>query len=302
MKVAICGIGGVARYLLDELPSQGHEVVAITRSQKPIPEHIEQRITDYSSADIRQHIEDCDAVISTITAHSAAFLSVHLAILEACQASKRCKRFLPSAWAGNYEEVPDQPLFAGDALETIITALRTQKEVKWTIFCQGWMSDYILPASQRYFEDLGDRWVQNYDTKIFTLYGNGSQSVDLTSGTDTARAVGTLLRCNADDWEEFTCVSGQRMTWLELWKFIQTYDPEYRLVRKSLAQSIRQVIANENESLAAAAMYEIMGHSEALAFPEGKVERHRAKYFPDMSFRTLEELVRDARQNPSKVV
>src|SRR5262249_53998969 len=157
------------------------------------------------------------------------------------------------------------------ALETIIAAFRTQKEVKWTIFCQGWMSDYILPASQRYFDDLGDRWVQNYDTKVFTLYGNGSQSVDFTSGTDTARAVGTLLRCNADDWEEFTCVSGQRMTWLELWKFIQTYDPEYRLVRKSLAQSIRQVIANENESLAAAAMYEIMGHSEALAFPEGKV-------------------------------
>lgn len=302
MKVAVSGIGGVAKYLLDELPKQGHEVVAVTRSRKPYLGPVEQRLTDYSVEDLKRHINDCDAVVSCITAHSPEFTSVQLAILQACKETSKCKRFLPSAWAGNYEEVPDQPLFAGPGLETINNTLRAQNEVRWTIFCQGWMSDYVLPSHQRYFDDLGDRLVQNYERMIFTLYGNGSQKVDFTSGRDAAQAVCVLLHHDANDWEDFTCVSGQRMTWHELWDLIKAQSPEYQLKKKSLAQSIKQLIANESEAAVAAAMYEIMGHSEALAFPEGKIERHRQKYFQSLKFRTVAELLEDARENPGIVV
>lgn len=302
MKVAIAGLGDVSKYLLEELPKEGHEVVVLTRSQKPHIKAVEQRVTDYSVSDLKQHLTDCDAVVSAITIHAPEFASIHLAILDACKQSARCKRFLPSSWAGNYEEVNDQPLFAGEDLLPILDALRAQKEVSWTFFCQGWMVDYILPTKSRHLADFGERWVQNYETKVYTLYGNGSQKVDFTSARDTTHAVGVLLKHDRSTWEEFTCVSGQRMTWRELYDFIKSREPEYTLQKKSLAQSIKQFMAKESKDKVAASMYEVMGHSEALAFPDGKVERHREKYFKNMKFRTPAELYDEALRNPDVVV
>ncbi|KAI8719888.1 NAD(P)-bd-dom domain-containing protein [Fusarium sp. LHS14.1] len=302
MKVAIAGLGDVSRYLLEELPKEGHSVVALTRSLKPHITTVEQRVTDYSVLDLKKNLADCDAIVSAITIHAPEFASIHLAILQACKVSPKCKRFLPSAWAGNYEEVNGQPLYAGEDLLPILEALRAQKDVYWTFFCQGWMVDYILPSNQRHLADFGERWVQNYETKVFTLYGNGAQKVDFTSARDTTHAVGVLLNDDPSTWEEFTCVSGQQMTWRELWEFVKAREPEYTLQKKSLAQSIKQFIAKRSQAEVAASMYEVMGHSDALAFPDGKVERHREKFFKSMKFRTPAELYDEAVANPGVVV
>ncbi|RMJ07492.1 hypothetical protein BHE90_011636 [Fusarium euwallaceae] len=302
MKVAIAGLGDVSKYLLEELPKEGHHVVALTRSLKPQITTAQQRVTDYSVSDLKKHLADCDAVVSAITIHAPEFSSIHLALLKACKESPKCKRLLPSVWAGNYEEVNDQPLYAGEDLLPILEALRCQKEVYWTFFCQGWMVDYILPSNQRHLADFGERWVQNYETKVFTLYGNGAQKVDFTSARDTTRAVGVLLNHDPGMWEEFTCVSGQQMTWRELWEFVKAREPEYTLQKKSLAQSIKQFIAKRSKEEVAAAMYEVMGHSDALAFPDGKVERHRENFFKGMKFRTPAELYDEAVANPGVVV
>ncbi|KAH7234203.1 hypothetical protein MRS44_002003 [Fusarium solani] len=283
MKVAIAGLGDVSKYLLEGLPKEGHNVVALTRSLKPHITTAEQRVTDYSVSDLKKHLADCDALVSAITIHAPEFASIHLTLLQACKESPKCKRFLPSAWAGNYEEVNDQPLYAGEDLLPILEALRAQKDVYWTFFCQGWM-------------------VQNYETKVFTLYGNGAQKVDFTSARDTTRAVGVLLNHDAETWEEFTCASGQQMTWRELWEFVKAREPEYTLQKKSLAQSIKRFIAKRSKEEVAAAMYEVMGHSDALAFPDGKVERHREKFFKGMKFRTPAKLYDGAVANPGVVV
>ncbi|KAF4451955.1 f420-dependent NADP reductase [Fusarium albosuccineum] len=174
MKVAIAGLGDVSKYLLEELPKEGHQVVALTRSKKSHVMTVEQRVTNYSVADLKRHLADCDAVVSAITIHAS-------------------ERFLPSVWAGNYEEVSDQPLYAGEDLLPVLHALRAQTAVSWTFFCQGWMVDYILPTNQRHLADFGERWVQDYENKIFTLYGNGSQRVDFTAARDATRAIGVLL-------------------------------------------------------------------------------------------------------------
>jgi len=302
MKVAIAGLGDVSKYLLEELPKAGHGIIVLTRSLKPHVTAVEQRVTDYSVLDLKRHIVDCDAIVSAITIHAPEFVSIHLALLQACQESPRCKRFLPSVWAGNYEQVQDQPLYAGEDLLPILEACRGQEAVGWTFFCQGWMVDYILPSNQRHLTDFGERWVQDYKTKTFTLYGNGSQKVDFTSARDATRAVGILLNHDLSTWEEFTCVSGQQMTWLELYDIIKSREPEYTVQKKSLAQSIKQFIDKESHDKIAAAMYEVMGHSEALAFPEGKVELHREKFFKGMKFRTPEELYDEAAANPGVII
>ncbi|KAJ3541191.1 hypothetical protein NM208_g4720 [Fusarium decemcellulare] len=302
MKVAIAGLGDVSKYLLEELPKEGHQVVALTRSKKSHVTTVEQRVTDYSVADLKGHLADCDAVVSAITIHASDFILIHLSLLDACRQSQNCKRFLPSVWAGNYEEVSDQPLYAGEDLLPILHALREQTAVSWTFFCQGWMIDYILPTNQRHLADFGERWVQDYENKIFTLYGNGSQRVDFTATRDATRAIGVLLNHDPSTWEDFTCVSGQQMTWRELWELVKSREPEFTAQKKSLAQSIKQFIAKENDQKVAAAMYEVMGHSEALAFPDGKIQRHREKYFKDIKFRTPAELYDEAVASPGKVV
>lgn len=302
MKVAVAGAGDIAKYLIEALEEQGYDVVIVTRSRKPYFERFEQRITDLSLSSFKQHISDCDVLISSITSYANDFKGIHLTMLEACRASERCKRFLPSVWAGNYEDVPDQPLYLGDDLGIILDHLRAQNEVKWTYFCQGWMSDYLLPASQRHFADYGQRWVQDYEAKVFTLYGNGSQKVDFTAAKDAARAVATLLSHDASTWEDFTCVSGQQMTWLELSQLVTARFPEYRVIRKSLAASIKQFVARDSKASVEAAVYEIMGHSEALAFSPQKIASHREKFFKTLKFRTVDELLDEAAARPASIV
>lgn len=85
-------------------------------------------------------------------------------------------------------------------------------------------------------------------------------------------------------------------------EFIQSRKPRYTFHKKSLAQSIKQFIAKESNEKVAAAMYEVMGHSEALPFSEGKVEQHREKYFKGIKFRTTAELYDEAAANPEVVV
>ncbi|KAH0433366.1 f420-dependent nadp reductase [Colletotrichum camelliae] len=302
MKVAVAGAGDIAKYLVEALRDQDYDVIVLTRSPKPFFERFEQRITEYSLKRIQQHLADCDALISSITGYATDFVRIHLDILEACRTSPRCKRYLPSVWAGNYEEVPDQTLYVGDDLRVILRKLRAQDEVKWTFFCQGWMSDCLLPALQRHFTDYGDRWVQTYKNKEFTLYGNGSQKVDFTSAKDATRAVAVLLGQDSSTWENFTCVSGQQMTWLELSELVKVSFPEYTIVKKSLSQSIKQLVAKESDASVAVAVYEIMGHSEAFAFSSTKIAEHREKYFKGLKFRPVIELLDEAAAHSTSIV
>ncbi|KAF4876568.1 Oxidoreductase swnR [Colletotrichum siamense] len=301
MKVAVAGAGDIAKYLVEALRNQDYDVVILTRGPKPFFKNLEQRTADYSLESIRPHLADCDALISSITGYATDFVRIHLDMLEACRTSPRCKRYLPSVWAGNYEEVPDQPLYVGDDLSVILDKLRDQDAVKWTFFCQGWMSDYLLPASQRHFADYGDQWVQNYEKQEFTLYGNGSQKVDFTSAKDATQAVAVLLNHDPSTWENFTCVSGQQMTWLELSELVKLRFPEYKVVKKSLAKSIKQLVARESDASVAVAAYEVMGHSEALSFSPSKIAEHRERYFNGLKFRTLAELLDEAAAQPTSI-
>lgn len=134
------------------------------------------------------------------------------------------------------------------------------------------MPDYLLPSNQRYFHNLGEYWVQDYDNNVFTLYGRGTQTVNFTSGRDTARAVTIMLNHDANDWEPFTCISGAQTTWYGLREFVKRRDSEWTLKSECLAQSIKQFMAGEGGTSLMAAMYEVMSYSEALLFPAGKGE------------------------------
>jgi len=303
MKVAIVGTGAVARYLVDELLSQKHDIVAISRSRKAWLDDlsIEQHEVQHTVAGITPALEGCDAVICTVSSSAPELVQIHESLLEACKSSPTCKRFIPSIWVGNFEDVPDQPYYGAGSIQKIYNMLAGQQTIEWTLLSVGWLIDYVIPTSQRYLPDDEGFWVQNPRNKTFKLYGNGTQTISCTAARDAASAVIRLLETNSK-WEAFTYVSGEQLRWIDLWQIIQGYDTEYRLVSKSLTESIRQLVESKDTMTTLVAVFDVMGHSEALCYPQERVDRHRKKYFEGIRFRMVRELIEDAKANPGTVV
>lgn len=303
MKVAIAGTGNVAQYLMEEFKAAGHEIVVLTRSIKPDLKAYEQRQTDYSIPSLISVLEDRDGLVSTVAdfLNPSAGTQVHLNMLEALKQSKQCKTFIPSEWTANVEDYPEQPMMLTEANKTLHSALKQAANIRWTIISNSWFADYILPASQRHLRDIGELWPGDHATKTFTIYGPGDQHINFVSVRDVAKAVAVLLD-SEEPWEEYTYVSGEQLTWNELFAIIKKSDPEWKSKNKPLADTIRQIVANESPASVSVAYFEILGYSGASAFPEDRVQRQRAKYFPNLHFRTIREILATAAANPDQVV
>lgn len=189
MKVAIAGSGNVAQYLIEEFGASGHQIVVLTRSAKPEQKAFEQRQTDYSIASLVGVLEDCDALVSTVAdfQNPPAATKAHLDMLEACRQSTKCKTFIPSEWTLNVEDYPEQPMFLAEANQTLHQTLKQETSIRWTIICNSWFADYVVPQRQRYLRDIGQAWPMDHLNKVFTIYGPGTQLFDLTSVRDVGR-------------------------------------------------------------------------------------------------------------------
>lgn len=313
MNIAVVAPGEVGRYLIDALVAGGNSVTAITRSPKPwlIRENVAIHIStnNYSLEDLTEALKNCDAAVCTVNGSLPTFAAFHKTLLAACKASPKCKRLIPSTWTGNIADFPDEPLHWGEQLQDLFAALRSQTGtdntadvdvVEWTAVCPGWFADYVLPLEQRYFSDAGDWWPQNPHARTFTMPGKGTQLVNLTAARDTARAVVALLELPHGQWDEYTYLSGEQVSWCRLYEFIKLRDNEYTCVQKSLTQSIRDYLKTTKNGMSAAVM-QIWAHSDAMHFEWGRVLDHRSRYFPGIKFRTLAELVQDAERDPSQV-
>ncbi|EGD97826.1 hypothetical protein TESG_05332 [Trichophyton tonsurans CBS 112818] len=137
MKVAIAGYGDLTRYICEEFIQAGHELVILTRSFKPQIESpgISQAITDYTISSLKAPLADCEVLISTIGDMSNAYTNVHHTLIQACQESPKCKRFIPAEFAVNIETYPDEPGFYYAIHEPVRETLRNQTNLEWTLAC-----------------------------------------------------------------------------------------------------------------------------------------------------------------------
>lgn len=305
MKIAVAGTGAVARYLIEELNTHGHEVLVLTRTTKNFLQEqgVKQKETDYSVDSLREVLNNCDGLVSTINniIYPNSAVDIHLNMLEACRRSEKCKRFLPSEWTGNVEEHPDQPMWEDHHNNALYDKLRSQSEVKWSIICVSWFADYVLPRRQRYHEDIDQLWPMDYSAKTFTIYGSGTQLVNFVSTRDTAKAVAILFD-HPGEWEPYTYVSGDLLTWNDLFALIKKSNPEYTSKPKSLAETVRQIVAKESEMSVLAAYFELLSYANASKFPDGAVERQQGKYFSGMHFRSVEEILNAGTVDPEKII
>ncbi|KAB8226598.1 hypothetical protein BDV33DRAFT_197592 [Aspergillus novoparasiticus] len=304
MKIALAGVGDVGNYFIEEFSRSTHEVLLLTSKHKSHLDRlpIEQQITDYSVENLTLHLQDCDAVVSTFCGPEDKYISAHLAILEACTRSPKCKRFLPSSWTTNIEDFGDQPIMIAHSRDTIWKALRAQHEVKWTMICNGWFMDYVLPASQRYLRDVGVGWVMDHHNKVFELYADGQQKVTLTSVRDVARAALSILEHDEIEWNEFTHFGGQTLTYLELYKLIKRRDPEWALKKLPFAEVIERItsgkLVGEDVDLE---YFRLMGFTNCNRVPEDRALTWGTGLLEGLRARGVEELLDEAAKD-EKVV
>jgi hypothetical protein len=270
MRIALAGFGDVGRYFLEEFyRSPGHDVVLLSSRKHTLPKdvQVEQRVTKYTVEELSQQLADCDAVVSTLAGPDETFVSAHLALLEACTRSPRCKRLIPSEYSVNVRDFPDQPVYTLRSRGAVREALRGQSDVKWTMICNGWFMDYLLPLNQRYLKDLGSGWVMDHQSKVFELYGDGLQKVSLTSVRDTARAVMAILE-DADDWAECSLFSSQTLTYRELFELIKKRDPSWTARTVSFASVLESVRTEKDEDQLTLTYLRIMGFTNANHIPQ----------------------------------
>jgi len=299
MRVAIAGAGDLSRYFVEELLSASHEVVVLSRREKEWfkRDDISLRITDYSVPSLIKELDDCDALVSALLDYSMGSATAHLALLEACKQSPKCKRYIPSEYGGNIDEHPDQPTFYYANHEPVRKALREQKEVMWTLFNLGWLMDYLIPQNLRYIKDIGDFYPINLDNNTLKIPGTGNELVALTSARDAARAIAQLV--NHVDWEPTTYICGETTTWNFVGdelasrglKLARSYRP-IELLEKEIADA-------ESEDKVLAAQYDMWSISGAGFLPQEKLTRQAHKYFKGIKFRTVDEFLNDSTKQDS---
>jgi nucleoside-diphosphate-sugar epimerase len=307
MRIAVAGTGSFAKYFIDELPRAGHDVVVLTRSHKPEldskPGVVDQRVTDYSSADqMTPLLADCDALVSTIFDPSPAMVDKQLAMVEACKRSLKCKRFIPSEFSGNSEEHPEPPesLFYGNAV--VRQALEKQSEIEWTVISLGWVAEYVLPPNNRHHREYADMFAVVHESKSMTIPGTGDELFTLTSVRDVAKAVAELVK-SPNKWRHFTYVQGEQTTWHEIAKVMKTLSgwSNVKITYESVDNVMTDLARSESTESTLVLELKLLVPIGFCTFDQAKVQRDRAEFFPNVNFRSIEELVAAAKKNPAAI-
>lgn len=301
MRVAVAGPGDLAKYLVEELLAASHDVVLVTRSPKPWFEALgaPSRITDYSVTSIATAINDCDALISTVLDATMENVSIHLAMLEACKQSPKCKRFIPAEWVGNIEDFPNQPAFYPENHVPIRKELAEQKEVMYTLFCPGWLADYFVPPTSRYLKEIGPYHPIDWAAGTMTIPGTGDEKITFTLARDMAKAVAALI--SQENWESVTYVSGETSSWNGVAKLLEKHGKVLKIGYRPKALLEKAIaVGSEDESLVA--QFEMWSVSGGAYVPQDKVERQRMKFFSQVTFRSVRQLIEAADSNKTLIV
>ncbi|KAL8649437.1 MAG: hypothetical protein Q9226_005582, partial [Calogaya cf. arnoldii] len=265
-------------------------------SQKGIPIHP----TNYTTASILTILNTTQAttLISFINLTTTDYLTIHSALLHACQQSHQCKRLIPSEWIGNIEAHPFKPSFYGTTREPFRQILRAQNLVSWTLFNPGWLMDFFLPMAKTHMVPIPDEFPVDANGWRACVRGTGDEEQSWTCGRDVGKAVVEL--CRAEEWEEVTYVSSEWSTFNEAIQVMEEfYDRPLPRTNKSWQQIQKTLEAHtgdeELSGEAEIAQVEEMMVMSYLACPKEKTLRQREKYFANVQFRDLRQLLGSAK-------
>lgn len=303
MRVAIAGYGDMTRYIIEEFSKVGHELVVLTRSHKSDIDRpgVTQFVTDYSLESLAAPLRDAEVLVSTIGDQSSSYIDIHRNLIKACQQSPKCKRFMPSEYAGNLDTHPEQPAFYARSREPIRQLLREQTDLEWTLILVGWLADYVLPASNRYIRDFGEACPINLVDGTMMIPGTGDEPISFIWSRDVAKAMASLV--SAPKWERHTFVTGELSTWNNVATLLRNkYQPDLKVQHLSVSSILETIASAEDALTKGLAEHQLYSASHASALPQERLQAQRQKYFPGVQFRTLRGGLDDFDRDTSIIV
>ncbi|KAJ5519843.1 hypothetical protein N7463_000296 [Penicillium fimorum] len=296
--IALAGVGNCGRYICEQLSSdERYHVVVLTRDEcKPFNHpNVTTHVTDYSEESVLSILSatGSSTLISLVRCPEERYLSLHQGFLNACIRSAKCKRFIPSEWAGNIEDFPDLPGEYSKTRAPFRTILQQSRGIEWTLFCHGWFMEYFIPENKSYMTHIPGEFPIDLKSWSYCVRGTGEEPQTWTCGRDVARAVAELLA--APQWEPVTYIVGERGTFNKAAKQMEEfYGRPFSLTYRSVNDIKASLEQHRNDGdslqlgLAEAEEWTISG---ATACPEDKTRRQHAKYFSEIKFSNLEELL-----------
>ena len=195
--------------------------------------------SDYSTDSVLQILNETNAstFISFNNSSDQTFVTLHCAFLEACQKSRKCKRFISPEFCGNIDDFPLVPNFFKTSRVPFRRILGEQKDVEWTILNNGWLMDYFLTEDKTYMPSIPNEFPVDPNHWKACIRGTGDDVQSFTSARDVAKAlimllsapewVGYSLGQSLDDWlltifrnaQSISLANGQLSTkWSQKWR------------------------------------------------------------------------------------
>ncbi|PYH83580.1 hypothetical protein BO82DRAFT_363155 [Aspergillus uvarum CBS 121591] len=308
------GSGDLGHYLQEELlRDPRYSVVILTRQTNPstpTTERVTTQTTDYTLPSLLHILRTTrtTALISLLRCPDDQYHPLHTTLLEACQQTETCTRFIPSEWAGDIESFPTLPRAYGRTRlpfrETLAREADSQKtdppshpvkKIEYTLFNHGWCMEYFLPAHKSYRRCMPGEFPIDLTRWKYTVRGTGEEAQSWTCARDIACAVGRLLAADNGSWEPVTYVVGEWGTFNQMASLLERvygrpFERDYRS-EEGIGTTIQQYEDQPESLKLAIAEAEEWTISGATACPQEKTLRQREKFFAGMHFTTLEKLL-----------
>ncbi|KAI8274850.1 hypothetical protein K4K60_009200 [Colletotrichum sp. SAR11_57] len=301
--VVIAGAGDLAQYLAEEFKVDNtHDVLLISRKEREFFTKLgvtTHEIDEYSADSVLAVLEKVNATVLISTLHTddpALYTSLHKALLLACKASKTCKRFIPSEFLGNLRKFDNIPRGIARARRAFRSKLLNESEIKWTLVNLGWLADYFVQqpdGSRSYISPFPQGWPINMEEGTVRVIGTGDEPVCWTAARDVAKAVVKLV--SHDEWPDHVYVFGEIGSWNQAIEKVERYYG-VTLTRTHVTQDdISRDLANEAvvEKWYRATIDE-WSQAGATAVPLEEALHQRERYFGEVKFRDINELLRSS--------
>ncbi|KAI8180866.1 hypothetical protein K4K51_002242 [Colletotrichum sp. SAR 10_75] len=303
ITVVIAGAGDLAQYLAEEFKVDNtHDVFLISRKERKFFTKLgvtTHEIDEYSADSVLAVLEKVNATVLISTLHTddpALYTSLHKALLLACKASKTCKRFIPSEFLGNLRKFDNIPRGIARARRAFRSELLNESEIKWTLVNLGWLADYFVQqpdGSRSYISPFPQGWPINMEEGTVRVIGTGDEPVCWTAARDVAKAVVKLV--SHDEWPDHIYVFGEIGSWNQAIEKVERYYG-VSLTRTHVTQDdISRYLANESEvGKWYRATIDEWSLAGATAVPLEEALHQRERYFGEVKFRDINELLRSS--------
>ncbi|RKK95848.1 hypothetical protein BFJ68_g14584 [Fusarium oxysporum] len=166
-------------------------------------------------------------------------------------------------------------MFSGPTHDVVRSKLRSQQNVKWTMICHGWFMEYLLTQEKNPLREIGIAWAMNHHTKVFDMYGDGTQRVTLTTLGDTARATLAVITdsiATGSQMRQATLLAGESVTYKDLFEVVKGQDPAWQSRNVTLTEVVNQLhsLLNPNSPETALHQMVIQGFTNANHIPKEK--------------------------------